>query len=321
MTDNFTICAGTVGTGAWVSPDGGESWRQVRTGLWAESRVFGFAIHPKQPRTMLAGADDGIYRSEDGGEHFERLDSPMNAVHVWKVAFDPTDPQTIFAGTRPAALFRSTDGGAHWNKLPADMAEECPNVRIPRVTALTVDPADHRMVWAGVEVDGVRRSRDGGESWTRVAGVNDPDIHLPARMAARVGEGWGSASIFTCPIAAVWRSSPTNPVCCLSPPAMGRSAAPARSSARRMADKAGRRCRCPSNPIRRYGPLRPTRRTPTGSSPAVTMAKCSRARTPAIPGSNYAASSARSARWRGRQINPGDLRIRPDKGPPLRCHS
>ena len=30
MADNFTICVGTVGTGAWVSPDGGESWRQVR---------------------------------------------------------------------------------------------------------------------------------------------------------------------------------------------------------------------------------------------------------------------------------------------------
>ena len=98
MADNFTICAGTVGTGAWVSPDGGESWRQVRTGLWAESRVFGFAIHPKQPRTILAGADDGIYRSENGGEHFERLDSPMNAIHVWKVAFDPTDPRPFSRG-------------------------------------------------------------------------------------------------------------------------------------------------------------------------------------------------------------------------------
>ena len=74
MADNFTICVGTVGTGAWVSPDGGESWRQVRTGLWSESRVFGFAVHPKQPRTILAGADDGVYRSEDGGEHFERLE-------------------------------------------------------------------------------------------------------------------------------------------------------------------------------------------------------------------------------------------------------
>src|SRR5262249_312408 len=130
MADDFTICVGTVGTGAWLSPDGGESWRQVRSGLWSESRIFGFAAHPKQPRTILAGADAGVYRGEEGGEHFERLDSPMNTLHVWKVAYDPSDPNTIFAGTRPAALFRSTDGGQHWETLRADMAEECPNVRV-----------------------------------------------------------------------------------------------------------------------------------------------------------------------------------------------
>src|SRR5262249_56951149 len=151
---------------------------------WSESRVFGFAVHPKQPRTVLAGADDGVYQSEDGGEHFERLDSPMNALHVWKVTYDPSDPNTIFAGTRPAALYRTTNGGRHWEKLRAEMAEECPNVRVPRVTALTVDPSDHRIVWAGVEVDGVRRSRDGGESWTRIAGgLDDPDIHDTAVIA------------------------------------------------------------------------------------------------------------------------------------------
>lgn len=183
MAGSFSICIGTVGTGAWISSDGGDSWRQVRTGLWAESRVFGFAVHPRQPRTILAGADDGIYRSEDGGQHFERLESPMNALHVWKVAFDPADPETIFAGTRPAALFRSPDGGRHWDKLRVEMAEECPNVRIPRVTALTVDPSDHHLVWAGVEVDGVRRSRDGGETWARIPGVTDPDIHDTAVMA------------------------------------------------------------------------------------------------------------------------------------------
>jgi len=141
MAGNYTICVGTVGTGAWISPDGGETWRQVRAGLWSESRVFGFAIHPKQPRTILAG-------------------------------------------TRPAALYRSIDGGRHWEKLRAEMAEECPNVRVPRVTALTVDPSDHCIVWAGVEVDGVRRSRDGGESWTRIAGgLDDPDIHDTAVSA------------------------------------------------------------------------------------------------------------------------------------------
>src|SRR5207244_13594876 len=92
MANNFTICVGTVGTGAWLSPDGGESWRQVRSGLWSESRIFGFAVHPKQQRTILVGADDGVYRSEDGGEHCERLDSPMNTLHCRKVTYAPSAP-------------------------------------------------------------------------------------------------------------------------------------------------------------------------------------------------------------------------------------
>jgi photosystem II stability/assembly factor-like uncharacterized protein len=185
MTANFTMCVGTVGSGAWTSPDGGESWQRVRSGLWGESRVYGLAVHPREPRTLFAGADDGLYKSADGGRSFERLDSPMNKMDVWKIAFDPSDPDTMFAGTRPAALFRSTDGGRHWDKLRVDMVEECPNVGVPRVTALTVDPADRQIIWAGVEVDGVRRSLDGGETWTRIAGgLHDPDIHDVAVRAS-----------------------------------------------------------------------------------------------------------------------------------------
>jgi photosystem II stability/assembly factor-like uncharacterized protein len=185
MTANFTMCVGTVGSGAWTSPDGGESWQRVRSGLWGESRVYGLAVHPREPRTLFAGADDGLYKSGDGGRSFERVDSPMNKMDVWKIAFDPSDPDTMFAGTRPAALFRSTDGGRHWDKLRVDMVEECPNVGVPRVTALTVDPADRQIIWAGVEVDGVRRSLDGGETWTRIAGgLHDPDIHDVAVRAS-----------------------------------------------------------------------------------------------------------------------------------------
>jgi photosystem II stability/assembly factor-like uncharacterized protein len=189
MTANVTLCVGTIGSGAWLSRDGGESWRRVGRGLSNESRVYGLAVHPSWPQTIFAGADDGLYVSRDGGQSFEHIDSPMNKMDVWKIAFDPSDPDTIFAGTRPAALFRSTDGGRQWKQLAVDMVEDCPNVGVPRVTALTVDPADRRIVWAGVEVDGVRRSLDGGETWSRVAGgLDDPDIHDVAVRAAGGGE-------------------------------------------------------------------------------------------------------------------------------------
>ena len=149
MNKSFNLCVGTIGSGAWLSPDGGESWRRVGRGLWSESRVFGLTLHPIEPRTVFAGADDGIYRSQDGGQSFERLSSPMNDTQVWKIAVDPVDPDIIFAGTRPSALFRSRDGGRSWQQLAVEMAKECPNVRIPRVTALAVDPSDHRIVGWG----------------------------------------------------------------------------------------------------------------------------------------------------------------------------
>ena len=68
------------------------------------------------------------------------------------------------------------------------LAESCPNVREPRATALAIDPNDSRIVWAGIEVDGVRRSLDGGDTWTAIGatamgeadigeGIWDPDIH------------------------------------------------------------------------------------------------------------------------------------------------
>lgn len=177
MRDDFTICVGTIGSGLWRSQDGGQGWRRVGGGLSNESRVFGLTAHPAEPRTLFAGTEAGICKSTDAGQSFERLPSPMDGLDVWKIAVDPVDPEIIYAGTRPAALFRSADGGRSWTRLAADIAEECPNVGVPRVTALTVDPSRHEFVWAGIEVDGVRRSTDGGESWTRISAIHDPDIH------------------------------------------------------------------------------------------------------------------------------------------------
>ncbi|MGH8056150.1 MAG: WD40/YVTN/BNR-like repeat-containing protein, partial [Candidatus Entotheonellia bacterium] len=184
MAKNVTICVGTLGQGIWRSADGGETWARVRQGLYSESAVRALAVHPRESHIMYAGAESGIYRSDDRGASWTHLDSPMNTLPIWALAIDPVDPHIMFAGTRPAALFRSQDGGTTWQKLSVALAEECPNVGIPRVTAIAIDPVDHRRVWAGIEVDGVRRSLDGGDTWeTITSGVSDPDIHNVAISA------------------------------------------------------------------------------------------------------------------------------------------
>jgi photosystem II stability/assembly factor-like uncharacterized protein len=96
---------------------------------------------------------------------------------IWSLTIDPVDPDILFAGTRPAAVYRSRDGGRQWEKLAVDVAREC-SIGIPFVTSVIVDPDDHRIVWAGVEIDGVFRSVDGGDTWTHLkTGLYDPDIH------------------------------------------------------------------------------------------------------------------------------------------------
>ena len=46
MTQNATICVGTLGQGIWRSSDGGDTWLRVRHGLNSESAVGALAVHP-----------------------------------------------------------------------------------------------------------------------------------------------------------------------------------------------------------------------------------------------------------------------------------
>src|SRR6266496_317571 len=79
MGKDFTICVGTIGSGIWRSPDGGETWTRVRPSRYPENDVRALAVHPRAPHIVYAGTDSGVYRSADRGARWERLDSPLNA--------------------------------------------------------------------------------------------------------------------------------------------------------------------------------------------------------------------------------------------------
>ena len=178
-----TIVVGTIGQGVMRSADDGESWTRagVGQGMHSDCLVRALHSHPRSPEMIDAGTDAGLYRSDDGGTRWHLLDTPMSGSMVWSLAVDPVDPNVMFAGTGTPStpgVYRSTDAGKSWEPLPVEISKDCPNVGIPRVTGIAVDPTDHRNVWVGLEVDGVRCSRDGGDTWTKVNGaIPNPDVH------------------------------------------------------------------------------------------------------------------------------------------------
>jgi photosystem II stability/assembly factor-like uncharacterized protein len=189
MAENRVILVGTVGQGIMRSGDGGDSWQRVgiNNGMHSDALVRTVVNHPNHPERLFAGTDKGLYSSQDAGVNWELLDNPLREYCVWAVAINPADPQFMLAGTgtpTPGAIFRSTDGGKTWDKRPVEVAETCPAVGVPRVTGIAIDPENSNDIWVGFEVDGLRRSTDGGDTWTNINGqIPNPDVHNVAVAA------------------------------------------------------------------------------------------------------------------------------------------
>jgi photosystem II stability/assembly factor-like uncharacterized protein len=182
MPPAHRLYVGTIGEGLFRSTDGGASFVRACDGMFVECHVRALAVHPQAPRTLYLGSEQGLFRSTDGADNWARVESPLNGQQIWSVLLLPSDPDVILVGTCPARLFRSADGGRSWGEGEATIEQHCPRIMNTRVTALAEDPAAPGTVWAGVEIDGLRRSRDGGRTWQapRQEGLSSRDIHALA---------------------------------------------------------------------------------------------------------------------------------------------
>ena len=184
MANNNTyVYVGAESSGLYRLSPGGEGWEELTNGLPENPAVPGVAIHPSDPSIIYAGTQDGPYRSTDRGDHWERLDYPALAPPVWTFLFRPRDPQVIYAGTAPGELYRSENGGDSWSKLQLPMGADEVTMAFPtRVIGLTADPNFPDEMYAALEVAGVMRSTDGGDTWDSITGSLAPsedtlDLH------------------------------------------------------------------------------------------------------------------------------------------------
>jgi len=133
--------------------------------------VTAIAIGPATHSTLYAAAVGGLYKSVDGGLHWNSIDVGLG-ITVRSLAVDPANPTTVYAATLSDGVYKSLDGGDSWSPANGGMTSW-------DVEALVIDPQSPGTIYAGTFEYGCEgfclfKSTNGGRSWTPTG--RTPDV-------------------------------------------------------------------------------------------------------------------------------------------------
>ena len=196
--DPSTYYVGAASGGVWKTVDGGVNWQPLFDAHPVQS-IGALAVSIADPNIVWAGTGEahirshislgqGIYRSTDAGKTWTLMGLEKTG-RIARIVIHPRDPDVVLAcalghayGPQPErGVFRTTDGGVTWSKvLFVDENTGCSD--------LAMDPKNPRTLFAGMwqlEIHtwgrtsggpggGLFVSRDGGITWSRLAGRGLP---------------------------------------------------------------------------------------------------------------------------------------------------
>ncbi len=200
---------GSYGLGILKSSDGGLSWAPVLD--WRhrqETGVQDLAYDPNQAGRVWAATSEGVFRSEDGGDHWSlSLDVPMAV----SLALFPDRPGRIVAtcggfASPDHGIYLSDDGGRSWRKRAQGLPESFAGKAILHAAPNQPDTVyasignGHKVFATPDASDNATwlcRSRDAGETWvvvnrhdyTRFQGWYSHFVHVSADDADRLWLG------------------------------------------------------------------------------------------------------------------------------------
>ncbi len=178
--------------GVFHTSDGGASWEPRNQGtrcdfLPEEQRYpeYGQCVHalvmaPGMPNRLYQQNHCGMYRSEDGGRHWQSIENGLPSSFGFPAAAHPRDPATLYllplngdtAGRyvpdAKAAVWRTRDAGETWQDLREGLPQHDTFFGVLR-RAMATDALEPAGVYFGTNTGALYASADEGESWRCIA--------------------------------------------------------------------------------------------------------------------------------------------------------
>ena len=155
----------------------------AETVLPTSQPIMALAADESGERCTVGLYRGGVLATTDAGRTWLDRGAELPMRDVRALATHPGNPSVVFAGTEPAALFVSEDGGGKWRELEGVRSHpRRTEWRFPvppfraHVRAITFDPTDPDVIYLGIEVGSLLKSRDGGRTWEELEGCGH-DIH------------------------------------------------------------------------------------------------------------------------------------------------
>jgi len=194
VADAGSLYAGTT-LGIAISHDQGATWIDADPGLGG-AHAFSYAITADpntEGRLFASTIGSTIAVTTDAGATWHPSDDGYLGREVRGISVDPTDPSRVYAGSFYAAgLFKSVDGGATWQRRKFGSASVY-------VWKPVVDPIQPNIVYVGTQGDGLWKSVDYGDAWTRLTG-------LPNTVQGIAVDPANNSHVFASSSTGIWRS-------------------------------------------------------------------------------------------------------------------
>jgi photosystem II stability/assembly factor-like uncharacterized protein len=193
--DPARLWVGISAVGVFETRDGGASWHTRNTGVRAEFSPERYPEYGQCVHKLVMAADGGlhlyqqnhcgVYRTFDGGEHWDEITEGLPSDFGFPMAAHPRDPQTAwtiplngadrgrFMPDAAAAVWRTHDGGDTWIRSEDGLPQHDAYLGVLR-DAMAVDTADPVGVYFGTSTGQVFASTNEGRSWSLIAD------HLPS---------------------------------------------------------------------------------------------------------------------------------------------